>query len=296
MQTPSQFCESITLKSKSNFLIAFKFLSKEQKRAMYALYAFCRTIDDWVDEESQQAYAQERLSQARDCIEHFPCLEPHQPIFYELSWATTHFQLNSSYFLALLDGMQMDLNKHSYAHFEHLEKYCFNVASSVGLLLAQIFHPDSKISPTTEHYAYDLGIALQLTNILRDLQEDANRNRIYIPMDYLQQEQVLPCDFLNFHTLSDQVFSNILLPIVQKTRAFYESANAHFQQLLPNEQKKQRTGLMMGALYYAIFQKIEQNFQKNSVLTVDFFQKKCSLPLWDKLSIALRAYYLRKIL
>ncbi len=283
MQAPQQFCESITLKSKSSFLFSFHFLKKEQRRALMALYAFCRVMDDCADEEKNKEKAEEKLNAMRKHIQNFPCADENQPLFYELSWAKERFQLKKDYFFALLDGMEHDVRGGFFQDFKELEKYCFNVASAVGLLIIPVL---GYTHPQTEAYAYDLGIALQLTNILRDIKEDRLRGRIYIPLDLLKEAPISPEDFLK--NTSPEVLNFVGNPLIFKTKHFYESAENIFQSLPQKDQKNQRIGLMMGAIYYQIFQKIEKNFP----LTVE---NRVKLTKTEKIRAAWKAYFLRKI-
>ncbi|MDG2253105.1 MAG: squalene/phytoene synthase family protein, partial [Methylophilaceae bacterium] len=193
--TPQQYCINKTKESGSSFLPAFYFLGKEKKIALTALYAFCREVDDIVDECEKYEEGKVKLDWWRSEIDRLFSRDPQHPVTKLLLNYIDKFDLNKNYFNEIIDGMEMDLNLNRYENFKQLQHYCFRVASAVGILSAKIFGFNNI---ETLKYAHDMGIALQLTNIIRDLGEDAKRGRIYIPLDELKLFGVTEADILNY--------------------------------------------------------------------------------------------------
>ena len=185
--TPQEYCKQKTKESHSSFLTAFIFLKKEKREALTALYAFCREVDDIADECLDHEIASRKLNWWREEIERLFKSEPQHPVSKALHPFISHFNLSKNYFIEIIDGMEMDVKFNRYESFEQLQLYCYRVASCVGILSANIFGFKNK---NTLDFAKNLGIALQLTNIIRDLGEDARRGRIYIPLDELKKLDV----------------------------------------------------------------------------------------------------------
>ena len=182
--TPQEYCKQKTKESHSSFLSAFIFLKKEKREALTALYAYCREVDDIADECLDHEIASKKLNWWREEIERLFKGAPQHPVSKALHPFLSHFNLSKNYFIEIIDGMEMDVKFNRYESFEQLELYCYRVASCVGILSAHIFGFKNKDTLT---FAKNLGIALQLTNIIRDLGEDARRGRIYIPLDELKK-------------------------------------------------------------------------------------------------------------
>jgi phytoene synthase len=192
--TPDQYCEDKARQSGSSFYHSFRFLPADRRRAITALYAFCREVDDVVDECSDANVARTTLNWWRAEVAAIYGGKPQHPVAQALAPIVQRYNLSQEHLLEIIDGMEMDLDQPRYPDFKSLQLYCYRVASVVGLLSAEIFgYTDRK----TLKYAHDLGIAFQLTNIIRDVGEDARRNRIYLPMDELQQFGVTAADILN---------------------------------------------------------------------------------------------------
>src|SRR3954463_1785500 len=185
--TPQQYCQQKTANSGSSFYYSFFFLPKQKREAMTALYAFCREVDDIADECTELQVAQVKLSWWRSEIENLYLGKPIHPVSKALLPHVKTYHLESKLFLEIIDGMEMDLNFNRYEDFSQLQLYCYRVASVVGELSARIFE---FTNPKTIQYAHDLGMAFQLTNIIRDVGEDARRNRIYLPLDELPKFEV----------------------------------------------------------------------------------------------------------
>jgi len=252
--TPDQYCQDKAAKSGSSFYYSFRFLPPLQRQAIIALYAFCREVDDTVDEIADTDIARAKLAWWREEIQRTYQGNPTHPVGLALQSALQNFDLHEEYFMEIIDGMAMDLEQFSYAEFKHLALYCHRAASVVGLLSVEIFgYEDRK----TLKYAENLGMALQLTNIIRDVREDAERGRIYLPLDELQQFKVSPDDLLALKSSPELI--ELLKFQTARAKQYYQQA----LQLLPETDRyTQRTGLIMAAIYEATLDEIEKdNFQ-----------------------------------
>ena len=241
--TPDEYCEDKARQSGSSFYYSFRFLPRDKRRAITALYAFCREVDDVVDECSDADVARTTLNWWRSEVAAIYDGMPQHPVGQALKPLVQQFTLAQEYLLEIIDGMEMDLVHHSYPDFKSLQLYCYRVASVVGLLAAEIFgYTDRK----TLKYAHDLGIAFQLTNIIRDVGEDARRGRIYLPQDELDQFGVKPDDILQVR--ETESFQKLMQFQIERARHFYRQA---FDELPTSDRKSQRTGLIMAAIYQA---------------------------------------------
>ena len=252
--TPDEYCQDKCAKSGSSFYYSFLFLPAERRRAIMALYAFCREVDDVVDECHDPAIAATKLVWWRQETTRIAEGTPTHPVGFALQAAGKNFSLPAEQLLEIIDGMEMDLQQSRYLDFKGLSLYCYRVASVVGLLAAEIFgYQDRK----TLKYAHDLGMAFQLTNIIRDIGEDARRGRIYIPVDELKQFNVPAADILN-SKYSDN-FSALMRFQIERAEHYYAQAIA---QLPDIDRKAQGPGLMMAAIYRTLLDEIKrENFQ-----------------------------------
>jgi len=253
--TPDEYCQEKTQQSSSSFYYSFLFLNDTQRQAMTALYAFCREVDDVVDECSDQSVAANKLNWWREEIHSAFHAQPNHPVSIALKTAINHYPLKEKYFQELISGMEMDLYTQQYASFNELSLYCYRAASVVGLLTIEIL--GYKDSGTIE-YAHNLGIALQLINILRDVKEDAARGRIYIPQDELAQFGVSSSMLLNNQSNNtDQKKTRSLFEFqAKRAQEYYEKA---FSTLDPGDRYAQRTGIIMAEIYYALLKKIKSS-------------------------------------
>jgi phytoene synthase len=247
--SPDQYCQEKAAKSGSSFYYSFLFLPPDQRQAITALYAFCREVDDLVDECNDPSLAANKLEWWRNEIANLFAGTPTHPVTRALQTSIKHYNLPQEHFLEIIDGMAMDLDTFSYSSFKELSLYCYRVASVVGLMAAEIFGYEDR---QTLKYAHNLGMAFQLTNILRDVAEDAARGRIYIPQDELAQFGVSQDDILD-HTMSDKARK---LMVFQATRArdYYKKA---FELLPEKDRYCQRSGIIMAAIYQATLDEIE---------------------------------------
>lgn len=247
-----QVSDSITRKSASNLALAFVLLPKEKRQGMSALYAFCREVDDIADEDSAPMEARrEELQKWRHDI-HMACNggEPTLPVIRELQPFIIRYRLPYDLFDELLRGVEMDLEVLRYPSYEQLDQYCYRVASVVGLLSIEIFgYSDLRC----RQYAVDLGKALQLTNILRDVRDDAERGRIYIPQSELARYGVAEQDILEFRY--SPRFFNLAQSVAERARQFYRAARL---QLPESDRRSMASAELMGTVYWRILQKLEQ--------------------------------------
>ncbi|HEY1661170.1 MAG TPA: presqualene diphosphate synthase HpnD [Verrucomicrobiae bacterium] len=251
-----QHSRAITKKSASNLALAFVLLPKQKREAMSALYAFCREVDDVADNESvpvEERRAQ--LSEWREDIRRASGKKsPQFPVNRELQPVIQEYSLPYGLFDELIQGCEMDLTRNRYEDFEALEKYCYHVASVVGLLSIEIF---GYKNPASRDYAIYLGKALQLTNILRDVKTDAERGRIYLPLDELRKFGVTPDEILQSR-YSDR-FQKLADSIAARATNFYQLA----QKTLPAEDRKSMVAAeLMSSVYWKLLQGLKKkNFQ-----------------------------------
>ena len=246
--TPDEYCQQKATQSGSSFYYSFLFLPPERRRAITALYAFCREVDDAVDEPSDPSAARATLAWWRGEVSRLFAGNPQHPVTRALDPAIEPFGITKAQLNEIMDGMEMDLNQNRYLNFAGLQLYCHRVAGVVGALAAGIF--GYRNARTTE-YAEKLGLAFQLTNIIRDVGEDARKNRIYLPMDELKEYGVTAADILNAnHTES---FVRLMRFQAERARRCYDEA----LEILPAEDRRaQRPGLMMAAIYRALLDEI----------------------------------------
>jgi len=249
--TPDQYCQDKASKSGSSFYYSFLFLPPPKRRAITALYAFCREVDDVVDECHDAAVAHAKLAWWRNEVANLYAGNPEHPVGQALTPLVKEFCLPAAELEEIIAGMEMDLKQNRYADFDQLQLYCHRVAGVVGLLSAKIFgYRDAR----TETYAHDLGLAFQLTNIIRDVGEDARRNRIYLPLDELERFGVSEADIL--HGRETENFTRLMVFQAERARRYYDRA---FAALPAADRKDQITGLIMAAIYRTVLDEIERD-------------------------------------
>ena len=273
--TPEQYCQEKAARSGSSFYYSFLFLPPEKRRAITALYAFCREVDDVVDECTDTDLATTKLAWWSNEISELFHGSAQHPVTRALSPAVKTFDLPESGFHEIISGMAMDLSQNRYANFEDLKLYCHRVAGVVGLMAAEIF---GRTRVDTREYAENLGIAFQLTNIIRDVGEDARRGRIYIPADELKEFDVNADDILQQRSSSQ--FKNLVRFQLQRARDFYARA---FAALPDADRSAQRPGLVMAGIYQSLLKDIESR-------QVDVLATRASMSPIRKLWIAWRTW------
>jgi phytoene synthase len=247
-----QHSRAITRKSASNLALAFILLPRAKRDAMSALYAFCREVDDVADEDSVPVeQRREQLSSWRQDIKlAFENQMPRTPTNRELQPVIREFGLSFELFDEVIKGCEMDLVTLRYENFEQLELYCYRVASAVGLLSILIF---GHRQPATREYAIYLGKALQLTNILRDVKNDAARGRIYLPQTELKKFGVSEQEILDSR-YSDRYLA-LAKSVAERAKKFYQLART----TLPAEDRKAMVAAeLMGSVYWQLLQKLER--------------------------------------
>ena len=273
--TPDEYCQQKAASSGSSFYYAFLFLPAERRRAITALYAFCREVDDVVDEGVDPQVAAAKLGWWRAEVGNLFEGKAQHPVTRALEPHLAAFGITAERLNEIIDGMEMDLRQTRYLDWKGLERYCYHVASVVGLLAAGIFgYRDAR----TLDYAKSLGIAFQLTNIIRDVGEDARKNRLYLPVEDLQRFGVPAGDILQ--AKETPAFRSLMAFEAERARGYYQQAMS----ALPAEDRRaQRPGLIMAEIYRTLLDEIQrEGFQ---VLT-----RRTSLTPLRKLWIAWRTW------
>jgi 15-cis-phytoene synthase len=252
--SPQDYVQQKAASSGSSFYYAFLFLPKVRRAAITAFYAFCREVDDVVDEVTDPGVAQTKLAWWRNEVTTAFAGQPTHPVMQALMPLAADHGIEQRHLIAVIEGCQMDLVQTRYLDYPGLQRYCHLVAGIVGEVAAHIFGQTEEV---TTAYAHKLGLAFQLTNIIRDVGEDARRGRIYLPMSELQRFDV------KAHEILKGVHSERFVALMhfQAARAhdLYDEALA----LLPNaDRRTQKPGLMMASIYRTLLREIEaDNFQ-----------------------------------
>ncbi|WP_339090349.1 presqualene diphosphate synthase HpnD [Variovorax paradoxus] len=249
--TPEQYVQDKAAASGSSFYYAFLFLPKPRRAAITAFYAFCREVDDVVDEVSDPGVAATKLAWWRTEVAQSFAGTPHHPVMQALMPHAAAYGIEARQLHEVIDGCQMDLDQTRYLDFPGLARYCHLVAGVVGEVAARIF---GQTEPQTTAYAHKLGLALQLTNILRDVGEDALRGRIYLPVNELQKFDVKAHEILN--RVHSERFVALMKFQAARAHAAYDEALA----LLPlADRRAQKPGLMMASIYRTLLREIERD-------------------------------------
>ena len=256
--TPEQYVQEKAAASGSSFYYAFLFLPKPRRAAITAFYAFCREVDDVVDEMVDPGVAATKLAWWASEVDKSFKGNPTHPVMKALMPLCTIYGIEERHLQAVIDGCQMDLNQSRYLDYPNLQRYCHLVAGVVGEVAAKIFgQTDAK----TTDYAHKLGQAFQLTNIIRDVGEDARRGRIYLPMNELQQFDVKAHELLNYDAKTVQPdfqtrFAALMAFQAQRAHGLYDEA---MQMLPPADFRTQKPGLMMASIYRSLLREIERD-------------------------------------
>lgn len=275
--TPKQYCQQKAATSGSSFYYSFMFLPKQKREAITALYAFCREVDDIVDEYTELKVAQVKLAWWKEEIRNLYQAKPIHPVTRALQPFIHTFSLSEEHFHEIIDGMEMDLNFNRYQDFKQLQLYCYRVASVVGILSAQIFGFNNR---QTLKFAHDLGMAFQLTNIIRDVGEDARRNRIYIPLDDLAAFNITEEDILQ--SRESEAVKKLLEYQIERAESYYDRA---LQELPKEDRKSQRVGLIMAAIYRTLLREIKADGAEKVL------NSRTSLGALRKLWLAFRTWF-----
>lgn len=269
------YCTAYTKQSGSNFYYSFLFLSKAKRQAMYTVYAFCKAVDSAVDEPPAGSNPKDELRRWRRELDAVYGGTPTLPITVSLAHHVKALSIPKVYFEELIKGVEMDLSNNRYATFEELSLYCYRVASVVGLICLHIF---GNTSARAQDYAVSLGMAFQLTNILRDIDADASDNRVYIPLDDLHS-----CNYSE-KALLQKTYSPEFKALMQqeaaRARQYYEKARAALTSMPPSERRALIVAEIMRGIYSRILDKIEQSGYQ-------VFGPRISLSTSHRLAIAL---------
>lgn len=257
--TPQEYAQQKAAASGSSFYYAFLFLPPERRAAITAFYAFCREIDDVVDEVSDPGVAQSKLDWWRGEVRNAFAGQASHPALQALLPHAPAFGIEARQLLQVIEGCEMDLTQTRYLDFANLQRYCHLVAGVVGEVAAAIF---GQSDPRTTEYAHQLGLALQLTNIIRDVGEDAVRGRVYLPIEDLQRFDVKAHELIKRGTTSDasfpQRFEALMRFQIERALKTYDEALA----LLPEtERQAQKPGLMMASIYRTLLHEIAREPQ-----------------------------------
>lgn len=262
-------------RARSNFFWAFVFLDRDRRDAIFSAYAFARHTDDLVDEADSVDDARSGLTTWRNELAACYAGRPSTPITMALHDMLERFPIPAQHFEALIDGVEMDLTHRRYESFETLYAYCYRVAAAVGLICIEIF---GYRNPRTRDYAERLGIALQLTNILRDIAEDATRDRIYIPADELNRFGCSESGILQ--SRHDDAFTDLMAFQVARAKRYYQGAAAS---LAPEDTKAMFAAETMGSIYRGILDRIEgRNYR--------VLEGRVTIPTATKVGIAVKNY------
>jgi len=275
--TPEQYVQDKAAKSGSSFYYAFQFLPPERRAAITAFYAFCREVDDVVDEVQDPTVAATKLAWWRKEVAIAYAGNSQHPVMRALMRHAPLYDIRAEHLGAVIDGCEMDLTQTRYLDYAGLQRYCHLVAGVVGEVACNIF---GRTQEATIAYAHKLGLALQLTNILRDVGDDARRGRIYLPVSELQQFDVKAHELLKRDPPwgYSERFTALMKFQAARAHTAYDEALA----LLPEaDRRAQKPGLMMANIYRALLREIEaENFQ--------VLQQRISLTPIRKLWIAMR--------
>lgn len=272
------YCEAYTKNSGSNFYYSFLFLPKAKREAMYTVYAFCKAIDSAVDEPAAGANPKDELTHWRNELDAVYSGTPTTPIMISLAHHVKSMGIPKAYFEELIKGVEMDLFHNRYVTFDELSLYCYRVASVVGLICLHIF---GVTSARAQDYAVALGMAFQLTNILRDVGTDAGERRIYLPLEDLRKWNYAEKSMLN-RSYSPE-FCALMEYEASRAHHYYQRADAALKALSSAERRALTVAEIMRGIYSRILDQIERsNYQ--------VFGPRIGLTTTQRLFIALRIW------
>ena len=269
------YCRRITRSQAKNFYFAFRTLPADKRRAIYATYAFCRVCDDIADGDRPTEEKRRLLSETRERLHQSSDAGAAHPVFMALKDAADSFQIPAHYFEEVINGVETDLGRTRFENFQELQAYCYKVASIVGLISIEVFGYED---PRTKQYAIDLGIAMQLTNILRDVNEDAGRGRIYIPLDEMSRFGYTEGELQD--GVVNEAFRDLMSFQVERARRFFDTGRCLIP-LVP--QRSTACPALLLAVYSAILDRIESSGYR-------VFDGRIALSTTEKLIITARIW------
>ena len=275
------YCRWLTGRSHSNFVTAIRMLPGPKRRAMEAVYAYCRAVDDVVDRSINGVPGPEFVESARRELELWRqelarCVSgvPSHPIAVALKPVIERYQIPLEHFRALLKGVEMDLAPRRYATFEELQVYCEHVASVVGLISIPVF---GCRHPASQRYARALGIALQLTNVLRDLKSDAERGRVYLPLEEMSRFGYSPEDLMA--NRCNEPFRRLMAFQCERVRSFFQQARGALRE--SGEARLLMPARIMGGVYARLLKRIES-------VQYDVFSRRVTVPVLEQMGVVVR--------
>lgn len=270
-------CQRVARARAKNFHLAFRTLPREKRRAIHAIYAYCRLCDDVADGDAPNESKRRAFAEIRRGLDAATRGEASglAPEFRALSQAAADFRIPADYFRRVLEGVEADLTKTRFADFAELREYCYNVASAVGLACIEVFGYED---PRAADYAVDMGIALQLTNIIRDMREDAERDRIYIPQDEMARFGYSERDLMA--GVVNDAFRRLTRFQAERARDYYERSRPLFALLSAESRTCPR---VLHAAYYAILERVERS-------DYDVMSRRVGLSAGEKFALAARLW------
>ncbi len=270
-----EYCRRLTKEQAKNFYYAFIMLPAGKRKAIYATYAFCRLCDDATDDVTDSEEKLRLVQEQREGLLRTYAGEPEGPVFAALEDTVNTYNIPAEYLEDVINGVEMDISKKRYATFEELREYCYRVASSVGLICIEIFgYKDHR----AREYAVDLGLAMQLTNILRDVREDMERDRIYLPQEDLDRFGCSEQD-ISLGRVNDN-FRDLMRFQVERAREYFKRG----KELLPLVSPQSRVcPAMLHSTYSRLLDRIE-------AADYDVFSRRISLSTREKLALMARLW------
>lgn len=269
-----RYCGWVTRNARSHFALGIRLLPKSRRQAMEAVYAFCRVVDDVVDRNGANASSAVQEELARWRRELAACVGgvPAHPVMVGLQPVLQRYRIPVDHFEQILQGVEMDLTIRRYPAFEDLKVYCQRVASAVGLISVRIFGCEN---PAADRYATALGVALQLTNILRDIPSDLARGRIYLPLAELRRFSVTEAELAR--GFPSESFGRLVAFQAERAHSFFQQAREHLKE--SEEGRKLLPARVMGGIYTRLLERIARH-------PYDLFSRRVSVPKREQLWIA----------
>jgi phytoene synthase len=275
LESAYEACRTITRREAKNFYYAFLTLPAAKRRAIYAAYAFCRHCDDSVDEETSTDAKLKALSDLQANLDSIYSGGASSPVYVALADVARNYDIPQDYFQEIILGVESDLVKDRFQNFDELKEYCYRVASVVGLICLQIFGYKDE---GAKEYAVDLGLAMQLTNIIRDVREDLDMGRVYLPQDEMARFGYSEDDLRN--RVRNEAFLELMRFQSQRAREYFDRGF----KLLPYLSRRSRAcPAVLGALYSKVLDRIEAS-------DYDILESRVSLSKAEKIGITAKTW------
>jgi len=275
LESAYEACRTITRREAKNFYYAFLTLPAAKRRAIYAAYAFCRLCDDSVDEETSADAKLKALSDLQANLDNTYSGSASSPVYVALADVARNYKIPQAYFQEIILGVESDLVKDRFQNFDELKEYCYRVASVVGLICLQIFGYEDD---DAKEYAVDLGLAMQLTNIIRDVREDLDMGRVYLPQDEMARFGYSEEDLKN--GVRNEAFLELMRFQSQRAREYFDRGF----KLLPYLSRRSRAcPAVLGALYSKVLDRIEAS-------DYDVLESRVSLSKAEKIGIMAKTW------